>query len=126
MTCRNCGVVVQSQIVSDEAEWREFAENDRRRDDPNRVGGPENSLFGSGSLSTMMGKDKDGNLSNLARIHNKAAVSSNQAVLTKAFHKAETFAHKLGVKESVLVSRSKKETEMQTSWTKLSEDFSLT
>ncbi len=106
MTCRNCGIVVQSQIVSDEAEWREFAENDRRRDDPNRVGGPENSLYGTGSLSTMMGKDKEGNMSALSEIHNRAAVSANQAVLAHGYQKADTFGHKLGVKESAVVSNA--------------------
>jgi len=52
-TCRKCGTVVQRGIISEDAEWRDFKDSDRRGGDPNRVGQKEDA---GAILSTVVGR----------------------------------------------------------------------
>eukprot|EP00484_Ammonia_sp_Unknown_P017792 CAMPEP_0197045396 /NCGR_PEP_ID=MMETSP1384-20130603/21260_1 /TAXON_ID=29189 /ORGANISM="Ammonia sp." /LENGTH=346 /DNA_ID=CAMNT_0042477005 /DNA_START=187 /DNA_END=1227 /DNA_ORIENTATION=+ len=40
--CRRCGLVLENQLISEETEWRSFANDDKSGPDPNRVGCVQN------------------------------------------------------------------------------------
>ncbi len=44
ITCTGCGLVLEKQFLSEQTEWRSFAENDRSGPDPNRVGRAQHYL----------------------------------------------------------------------------------
>jgi hypothetical protein len=44
------------RVIDVGSEWRTFS-NEKGGEDRSRVGGPENTLLGSGDLSTIIGKD---------------------------------------------------------------------
>jgi len=54
MVCTECGLVVADKLISDETEWRNFGDEDKRgKSDPNRVGAVENTLLGDPNLGTI-------------------------------------------------------------------------
>jgi len=67
LTCTNCGVVAESNMLDQEAEWRDFGaetSNTGAGGDRNRIGGPSDPL-GNGSISAnLMG---GGKMTTLAR-----------------------------------------------------------
>jgi transcription initiation factor TFIIB len=57
-TCMNCGVVVESNLVTDSPEWRAF--NSEERNARSRVGGPSTFTVHDKGLSTQIGwEDRD-------------------------------------------------------------------
>ncbi len=49
--CRNCGVQVGGQIISEGADWRTFADDGTgSHNDPSRVAGPDDDIFGLGTV----------------------------------------------------------------------------
>jgi len=58
LVCTQCGLVVSNKLISDDAEWRNFSESDRRGADPNRVGGGYDELLGAGAnMLTLVGDE---------------------------------------------------------------------
>lgn len=56
--CTSCGLVLENSLISEQSEWRTFADNDRSGPDPNRVGAAQHYLLQeSGDLSTTIGSD---------------------------------------------------------------------
>jgi transcription initiation factor TFIIB len=55
--CSNCGLRVENNYIDRTQEWRSFADDGDSKSDPNRIGGPENAIFGDVGLSTMIGTD---------------------------------------------------------------------
>ncbi len=112
--CQECGLQVGGNVISDESEWRNFGSDDsnKGKDDPSRVGGPESMEFHSFGLSTMMGKDADGNLSSLSRIHNQVSQSAgdkdgqksavNSKTLMDGFRKTSRFASILSLPQRLV------------------------
>lgn len=96
--CTNCGLIA-GNYISDESEWRTFS--DRRGEDPNRVGGPEIGLLADAGLATMMGDSPTGLNSNLAKLQNKNALSSNHRILMDAFKKSSRISTLLSLPQSI-------------------------
>jgi len=48
--------VLESRIIDERSEWRTFSDSDKQGDDPNRVGGPSNTMLADGGLSTSIGR----------------------------------------------------------------------
>eukprot|EP01084_Bolivina_argentea_P243145 407666_1 len=64
--CTSCGLVLQTQIICEQSEWRTFADNDRGGPDPNRVGSVQHYLLQqTGDLSTAIGSGYGAKLSNV-------------------------------------------------------------
>eukprot|EP01084_Bolivina_argentea_P302588 522324_1 len=67
--CTSCGLVLENQMISEQSEWRTFADNDRSGPDPNRVGAAQHYLLQeSGDLSTTIGHKDNARLSNAQRV----------------------------------------------------------
>lgn len=54
LLCENCGLIMENTNISDEAEWRSFADDNGFKDDGNRVGMPVDSLTPVSGMSTMI------------------------------------------------------------------------
>ena len=66
--CTSCGLVLENQMISEQSEWRTFADNDRSGPDPNRVGAAQHYLLEEhGDLSTTIGAKDNARLSNAQR-----------------------------------------------------------
>lgn len=103
MVCNCCGLVQGSAVISEQSEWRNFNDDDGcGGDDANRVGGQEGGLLDFG-LGTMIGPDKDGFTSTLAKYQNKTALGdANTAKLLDAFRIASKLCASLQLPEAIL------------------------
>jgi len=82
--CNNCGLVVESRIIDEASEWRNFSsESGGSGSDPNRVGGPLNPLLGDYGLSTVIGGAPVNGA--LARWSQRNNLSSNDKTLVRAY-----------------------------------------
>jgi transcription initiation factor TFIIB len=54
--CQDCGLECCERMIDYQAEWRNFSEEDKERNDPVRVGRPINTLLTGGGLSTSLSK----------------------------------------------------------------------
>ena len=63
--CTSCGLVLENSLISEQSEWRTFADGDKSGPDPNRVGAAQHYLLQeSGDLSTTIGSKGNDKLSN--------------------------------------------------------------
>ena len=63
--CTSCGLVLENSLISEQSEWRTFADGDKSGPDPNRVGAAQHYLLQeSGDLSTTIGSGGNDKLSN--------------------------------------------------------------
>eukprot|EP00823_Brevimastigomonas_motovehiculus_P004935 TRINITY_DN3383_c0_g1_i1.p1 TRINITY_DN3383_c0_g1~~TRINITY_DN3383_c0_g1_i1.p1 ORF type:complete len:393 (+),score=102.88 TRINITY_DN3383_c0_g1_i1:45-1223(+) len=104
LVCENCGNVVCDQLIAEGSEWRTFADDGTKSShtDPNRVGGPENSLSTETlGLGTTVGADtkdlSDSSFSSLARSHASGQMTRSQKAFLQASMKASNLGSKLGV-----------------------------
>ena len=78
--CTSCGLVLENQMISEQSEWRTFADNDRSGPDPNRVGAAQHYLLQeSGDLSTTIGAKDNAKLSNAQKAIGGSVSSSKLA-----------------------------------------------
>jgi len=95
MVCQSCGIVVQKQVISDDAEWRDFADDMGNRGDMNRVGMAENPILaGSGGLSTMIGT---GGSAGMVRVQHASALDATTRALTNAYWRLQRIAADIGL-----------------------------
>jgi len=96
LVCTNCGLVVNNKLISDEAEWRNFSESDRRGADPNRVGGGYDELLGAGAnMLTLVGDD-----CRLAMLQ-KHQFTSEERKMMQAYDIIKKFTAKLTLPQDV-------------------------
>lgn len=63
--CAECGLVLETHLVDQRSEWRTFASDDGKGDDPSRVGKAEDPNDPNATLNTMIGNvngQRDGGL----------------------------------------------------------------
>jgi len=96
LVCTNCGLVVNNKLISDDAEWRNFSESDRRGADPNRVGGGYDELLGAGAnMLTLVGDD--GRMAMLQ----KHQFTSEERKMMQAYDIIKKFTTKLTLPQDV-------------------------
>jgi len=96
LVCTGCGLVVNNKLISDDAEWRNFSESDRRGADPNRVGGGYDELLGEGAnMLTLVGDD-----SKLAMLQ-KHQFTSKERKMMQAYDIIKKFTTKLTLPQDV-------------------------
>eukprot|EP00184_Porphyridium_aerugineum_P000722 CAMPEP_0184697168 /NCGR_PEP_ID=MMETSP0313-20130426/4215_1 /TAXON_ID=2792 /ORGANISM="Porphyridium aerugineum, Strain SAG 1380-2" /LENGTH=354 /DNA_ID=CAMNT_0027155931 /DNA_START=259 /DNA_END=1323 /DNA_ORIENTATION=+ len=98
LVCRDCGVVVQTDLVDLGSEWRTFT-NDEPGTDPNRVGGPANPLLESGPTTKIQDDGKDGMALNKAQKRN--AISASDRYLIDVFARVNRIAEHFSVSQHV-------------------------
>lgn len=86
------------RIISDEFEWRTFESDgpSNNKNDPNRVGGPENALLDGIEFTTTL----DGGTS-FARLQNREALTTQQRNLLSAYTKTSELVSLLGLPKSI-------------------------
>lgn len=60
VTCANCGLVLETHLVDQRSEWRTFASDDGKGDDPSRVGKAEDPNDPTAGLQTTIGFNSSG------------------------------------------------------------------
>jgi len=96
LVCTGCGLVVNHKLISDDAEWRNFSESDRRGADPNRVGGAYDELLGAGAnMLTLVGEE--GRMAALQ----KHQFSSQERKMMQAYDIIKKFTSKLTLPQDV-------------------------
>ena len=94
--CTSCGLVLDHQMISDQSEWRTFADSDSSGPDPNRVGAAQHYLLQeSGDLSTTIG-DKS-TLSNAQR----ALGGNSQTKLSRGIRDITNYCSRLSLPKDV-------------------------
>ncbi|KAL0219701.1 hypothetical protein P9112_005354 [Eukaryota sp. TZLM1-RC] len=96
LVCKLCGLVSQRGIIDTGSEWRSFS--DSTSDTGNRVGGPSNTLFGHGNLTTTIG---EGEQQRGRRPHLSSTQSSIQRALVKANNEMEKMGTRLGCNDNI-------------------------
>lgn len=92
IVCTQCGLVLEVGYISEQSEWRNFADSDKSGPDPNRVGSAGHYLLSdAGDLST---KIDDGYLRNLQQSTTNSNVSTQ---LFNAIRKFESVGRGLGL-----------------------------
>jgi len=95
--CTSCGLVLENQLISDQSEWRTFADGDKGGPDPNRVGQAAHYLLSEGGdLSTTIG-DK-GALSNAQRA---LGGNQSQSKLARGIRDISNFCSRLSLPKDV-------------------------
>eukprot|EP01083_Nonionella_stella_P274198 930651_1 len=97
--CTSCGLVLENQIISEQSEWRTFADNDRSGPDPNRVGQAQHYLLQeNGDLSTTIGHRDNAKLSNTQK-----AIGGNvsQSKLSRGIRDISNYCSRLSLPKDV-------------------------
>lgn len=95
--CTSCGLVLEHQLISDQSEWRSFADGDKGGPDPNRVGAAQHYLLSEGGdLSTTIA-DK-GTLGNAQRA---LGGNSSQSKLARGIRDISNFCSRLSLPKDV-------------------------
>merc|ERR1719410_3219020 len=97
--CTSCGLVLENQIISEQSEWRTFADNDRGGPDPNRVGAAQHYLLQEeGDLSTTIGHRDNAQLSNAQK-----AIGGNtsQTKLSRGIRDITNYCSRLSLPKDV-------------------------
>jgi len=98
LVCQKCGRVIGDRVIATDSEWRTFADGDSsKRDDPNRVGGPESELMKEFGLSTRIASDSSG----LARFHNSESMEHQQRALMDEFSEVRRLTERCGMPDGV-------------------------
>ena len=101
--CTGCGLQLGGQIISEDTEWRTFADDGTggNKVDPNRVGGPEDELLADFGLSTMIAGDVG-----LERQQNQEVMTGIYRSLVNGFKRIDYFSGKMCLPKST-VNRAK-------------------
>lgn len=103
--CTNCGLILGGQLISEESEWRTFSDDGAgKKDDGNRVGGPENPLYNL-SLGTMIGNSTssgDNSSSALSKYQNASLMNNQYKVLTTGFRMISQLGNRLALSASII------------------------
>uniref|UniRef100_A0A7N1A6I0 TFIIB-type domain-containing protein n=1 Tax=Kalanchoe fedtschenkoi TaxID=63787 RepID=A0A7N1A6I0_KALFE len=107
--CMECGLVLESRIIDETAEWRTFASDDAADRDPARVGAPSNPLIEGHMLETVTvvannnnaGKMKERWVGQLPSVARAAASSNPNASLVRGFGKIDDICERLAVNKIV-------------------------
>ena len=100
--CSDCGLVSNDQIISDESEWRNFAnETPKGGVDRNRVGGATNPLLEGMGLSTDIAVDEGS--STLSKLQNSMSSSSKYRTLLDGFSKIDHIGKDLGLSSGIVL-----------------------
>merc|ERR1719242_9404 len=95
--CTSCGLVLENQLISDQSEWRTFADNDRGGPDPNRVGQAAHYLLSDGGdLSTTIGDN-----SKLSNAQRAVGGNSSQNKLSRGIRDIGNFCSRLNLPKDV-------------------------
>eukprot|EP00483_Globobulimina_turgida_P000941 UN00943 len=97
--CTSCGLVLENQIISEQSEWRTFADNDGSGPDPNRVGAAQHYLLQeAGDLSTTIGHRDNAKLSNAQK-----AIGGNvsQSKLSRGLRDISNYCSRLSLPKDV-------------------------
>ncbi|KAL0235137.1 hypothetical protein GEMRC1_001719 [Eukaryota sp. GEM-RC1] len=95
VVCKRCGLVAERGLIDTHSEWRTFS--DSHGDEASRVGGPTNSMFGTGTLSTNIGEGNDPS----TRMFHLAGQSSDYRALTRAQTEFNRLGTLMGCSESI-------------------------
>lgn len=97
--CTQCGLVLEKQVISEQSEWRTFADSDKSGPDPNRVGAAEHYLLNDiGDLSTVIGAKDSSKLSNLQRSTGSANLNDK---LRKGIRDITNYGQRLNLTKDV-------------------------
>ncbi|KAK9814054.1 hypothetical protein WJX73_010802 [Symbiochloris irregularis] len=94
LTCTSCGLVAESHMIDETAEWRSFSDSDKAGADMNRVGGPINHLFADG-LGTSIGEVTKGE-SNQAAVQALQRTNQRGSDPDRQLHSAVSVIGRLG------------------------------
>jgi len=95
--CTSCGLVLENQLISDQSEWRTFADNDRGGPDPNRVGQAQHYLMAdNGDLSTTIGDN-----SKLSNAQRAVGGNNSQSKLSRGIRDITNFCSRLSLPKDV-------------------------
>ena len=95
--CTQCGLVLENQLISDQSEWRTFADSDRGGPDPNRVGAAQHYLLSeSGDLSTSIGDQ-----SSLSNAQRAIGGNAGQSKLARGIRDISNYCSRLSLPRDV-------------------------
>jgi len=95
--CTKCGLVLENQLISDQSEWRTFADGDKGGPDPNRVGQAAHYLLSEGGdLSTTIG-DK----SSLSNAQRAIGGNQSQSKLARGIREISSYCSRLSLPKDV-------------------------
>jgi len=97
LVCRDCGLVVQENLVDIGSEWRTFT-NEEPGQDPNRVGGPANPLLESGPTTKIRDERASAGLN---RVQRRNAISASDRYLSDAFSRISRIVEHFSVSQRV-------------------------
>lgn len=100
IVCTSCGVVNESQIIDEGAEWN-FAADDGDRKDPSRCGCPVNPLLENSSMSTMIGKGGGQQFWLMKKIHQQNSMNYIERARYHVFEHIGRICEKGGLSTSV-------------------------
>jgi transcription initiation factor TFIIB len=104
MICRNCGIVLCDRIIEEEAEWHNYA-NDDRKDSASAArsslekgtdGQPHSIITGGSSAERK----------SLTRMHMKSSYSNKEISIIDNIALMSDIGYKLGLNERIMVSIS--------------------
>ncbi|KAF3488069.1 hypothetical protein F2Q69_00055940 [Brassica cretica] len=105
--CTECSLVISDHYIDDSQEWRTFTNDDNSDRDPNRVGGPTNTLLKSGGIGTIIDKGRENtspvsktNLYELCRTQNLVRNTEDE-LIEKACREIKRISEGLGLISSV-------------------------
>ncbi|KAG2261252.1 hypothetical protein Bca52824_068331 [Brassica carinata] len=105
--CTECSLVISDHYIDDSQEWRTFTNDDNSDRDPNRVGGPTNTLLKSGGTGTIIDKGRENtssvsktNLYELCRTQNLVRNTEDE-LIEKACREIKRISEGLGLISSV-------------------------
>lgn len=100
--CRNCGHVLASRMINEEAEWRTFVNDDRA----NGIGGARCSVRYDEETSIFVGGSK-ADREMLQRTQNRGSTNAKRdAKITEHLGHVAELCFKLGLNDAVAVSKS--------------------
>lgn len=99
LICEECGAVLESHVIDESAEWRNFADGDKSGPNRDRAGGPRNRFLDDGGVGTNIGMGQGSHVAQLQRTHEQR--SDKDRTLKKAFIEIGIMCERLSLPEAV-------------------------
>ena len=113
LICEECGAVLESHVIDESADWRNFADGDKSGPNRDRAGGPRNRFLDDGGVGTNIGMGQGSHVAQLQRTHEQR--SDKDRTLKKAFIEIGIMCERLSLPEAVKERASEVYLE-RTSW----------
>jgi len=108
VVCTDCGLINESMIIDETAEWNFGAEESQYRQDPSRCGGPVNLLLEKSSMSTMINVSRaKGNNYTMAKIHQQQSMNYVERSLYHVFESIQKMGSDQGNLSQTIIEQAK-------------------